>query len=242
MAESEIPYFPPVCVATAPEKTCEAFGLSLTCVPSFPQDVPFTNIAVNGHLLSTALLFCIGLYNFSKVNRQKCKAHSMTIQTSCYALITALCVFCRLNWGISYLLVFGALVHNFFEWFFFVQVSAWVQTKEDSNRIAYTSMCIGTGIFLSMATLEYSVLQFIGVEQVLEYSLSLSIYIYIVYIYVRLFISVRACFCRFFVAYSARALTYALKIRAGFWYDDRRCSGGCVHIWIHQQHHECRCK
>ena len=136
----DIPLFPPMCVHHQAERTCEAFGISLSCVPTFPLDVPFTVAAMHGHLLTVLMLTCIGLLNLSHVDWSDRRANFMKIQTSLYALITAAFSFFRCYWGVSQFLMMGAAIHNLFEWFFFIQVSAWVTTPSDFWRIVYKAM------------------------------------------------------------------------------------------------------
>jgi len=95
----DIPVFPPWCVQHAQEKVCDAFGLELNCVPSFPQDEAFKVTATHGHLLVVVLLLCIGSLTLSFVDWDNRRAHFMKITMGLYAIITAGFAFARNYWA-----------------------------------------------------------------------------------------------------------------------------------------------
>lgn len=134
---TDIPLFPPWCIQHAEETVCEAFGIELACVPSFPQTEAFKATATHGHMLVTVLLIVIGLLNLSFVDWDNRGAHFMKIVTSSYALITAGFAFARNYWGVSQLLLVGAALHNLMEWCMFVQVSAWVDSPHAFWKMIY---------------------------------------------------------------------------------------------------------
>ena len=161
----DIPLFPPMCVYHQAVRTCEAFGISVECVPTFPLNVPFTVSATHGHLLTVLMLTCIGLLNLSHVDWSDRRASFMKIQTSLYALITAAFAFFRLYWGVSQFLLIGAAIHNLFEWFFFIQVSAWVTTPSDFWRIVYKAMFFIVVIMVSIVAAPTLIIS-VAIEQV----------------------------------------------------------------------------
>ena len=165
MGKPDIPLFPPMCMQHAESRTCDAFGIELTCIPSFPQDADYIVTPTHGHILTVCMLTCIGLLNLSFVDWDKRGAHFMKIQTSLYSLITAGFAFARLYWGVSQLLMIGAAIHNLFEWFFFIQISAWVDSPHAFWRINYKALFFIIVILVAVV-LSPTLLMSIAVEQV----------------------------------------------------------------------------
>ena len=208
MGDNEIPNFPPLCVATAPETKCEVLGIPFACVPSVPQDATFENMAYYGHWISATFLIGIALYSYVfQISKGKREAYSMTIQTTLYAVATAFLVLFRFYGGVSNFLIFWAVVYNLFKWSFFDKVSAWVGTKEDSNNTTYkhkNSAIIIAVLLLVLFFVPLTRLQTIAIEQVL---LVLSVY-------ARPSVCLSPCVsCCLFIAYRARGLTQAQHMR-----------------------------